>query len=265
MGKLASVIVKNAAMLAIGGVIATLAKKGIDKFVYPEAERYTRGAAEIRKEIKHIDINWLAGVVKVKTWDYPTIAFVETYPNQTEVTDQESLYYLVDNNRLYLKFCSSGNLINLKRKELTLCIPNEVVIDDIKIHTTSSDVEVYDTVVDDVLITTNSGTVFADIPSSDIVEIKTTSGNVEINVSSLGSMDIKTVSGNVGAYSDVLPSNLNVKTSSGEVTVKLPAYAKFYPEVATTSGSVYSEFRYEESNEKIAVKTVSGNINFIMK
>jgi len=265
MGRFTGIIIKNVAMIAVGGVIAALAKKGIEKFVYPDAEKYICGPAEISSEIKHIDINWLNGEVRVKTWDYNTVAFVETAEENQEVPQSENLYYMVNNNRLYIKFCKSGDIVNIKKKTLTLCIPNEMVLDDIKINTTSADVEVFDVIIDDVDITSNSGNVMADIPSSDRVAVKTTSGHVEVNVSSLGSMEIKTVSGNIGAYSDVLPSILDLKTTSGEVTVKLPAYAKFNPEVSTTSGSVYSEYRYEESAEKISVKTVSGDINFIMK
>lgn len=265
MGRFTGIIIKNVAMIAVGGVIAALAKKGIEKFVYPDADKYICGPSEIKTEIKHIDVNWLNGEVRVKAWNYDTIAFVETGENDTEVTESENLYYMVNNNKLYIKFCKSGDIVNIKKKTLTLCIPNELVLDDIKINTTAADVEVFDVIVDDVVVSTNSGNVMADIPSSDRVEVKTVSGHAEVNVSSLGSMEIKTTSGNIGAYSDVLPSVLDLKTVSGEVTVKLPAYAKFNPEVSTTSGSIYSEYRYEESAEKIFVKTVSGNINFIMK
>ena len=109
--------------------------------------------------------------------------------------------------------------------------------------------------------------------------INTTSGNLNINESDSKELLIK------GSSSDVMITNrefnnqdINIKTTSGKITLELPGTTEFSYKIVTTSGKIKSDFpiymsentgkrnlegRIGNRANKVSLQASSGNITII--
>lgn len=108
-------------------------------------------------------------------------------------------------------------------------------------------------------------------------EMETYSGNITLK-NSVGNFNLKSNSGKVLVdYKDYEDQNVNIETSSGSITLGLPAAAEFLLKAKTASGSFKSEFPIEITDKKnvkgqigtkrneIMFQTSSGSMNILKK
>jgi lia operon protein LiaG len=122
--------------------------------------------------------------------------------------------------------------------------------------------------------TTFSGNIGAAGIDSEDAYVSSSSGNISLR-GLAGSMSVKTFSGDVSAEYMQYPNNVTAKTSSGNITIKLPEGSEFSLEADSSSGDVSCDFPISiegkhsdhkirgvvgKDTYKIKVNTFSGNI-----
>lgn len=111
-------------------------------------------------------------------------------------------------------------------------------------------------------------------------EIETSTGSITLNNSS-GTLGVKTGSGKVlVAYNEFEDQEVNIKSSTGNVTLELPSSAEFLIEAKTSTGKIQSDFHINENgstdkkklegkvgtkNNKVILQTSSGSIKILKK
>jgi len=182
--------------------------------------------------------------------------------------------------------------VSIWRTNLDIYIPEDSV-EDIKINTVSADTNIEDLEVDGFIYSSVSGdfkakSLFArDLKlgstSGDLnienytgnIDIKVTSGDVALNYGKQNdSIGVITVSGDVYIKQDQ-PSNMNIRTTSGEVDIVFSEDAQFYLKATTVSGGIETEFPIKiissgrrdlegivgSNDMAIIISTTSGDIN----
>lgn len=251
-------------------------------FRYANANQYTKGGAAINAQIDDIEIEWIAGTVKIAYHTENTVKFSEE--SDKALNDDNSLYYWLDGKTLHIKFAKSGrgNYLNIG-KTLTLYLPAGVTVRYADIDTVSADVEIGAVAFNSVAIETVSGDISVTAASfASKAEITTTSGDINATViSTTNELDIESVSGDVNVISDGItdldvdttsgkvnvdikkaPRSVDIETVSGAITLNIPECSGFTAEVSKVSGSFSCDFSAEHRGGKYIYGDGSGNYSF---
>lgn len=111
-------------------------------------------------------------------------------------------------------------------------------------------------------------------------EIETYTGSITLNNNN-GTLGVKTGSGKVlVSYNEFEDQEVNIKSSTGNVTLELPSSAEFLIETKTSTGKIQSDFHINENgstdkkklegkvgtkNNKVILQTSSGSIKILKK
>jgi lia operon protein LiaG len=111
----------------------------------------------------------------------------------------------------------------------------------IKVATLLGDVGITDLEIKEFQCNTVSGDLVARSLHSGKSIVKTTSGNLDMSTG-MGELTAETVSGNVTVWYEILNSDIEIKTMSGDVKIELPEDAVFYFKFDTLSGNFENTF-----------------------
>ncbi len=251
-------------------------------FRYANSKQYTKGGATLNAQIDRLEIEWIAGKVKIAYHTENTVKFSEE--SDKALDDNNSLYYWLDGKTLHIKFARSGrgNYLNVG-KTLTLYLPAGITIRDADIETVSADVEIgavafnntdIETVSGNVSvkaasfaskveISTTSGDINAAIASTtNEIDIETTSGNVNITSDGIADLDVDTTSGRVDIDVNNAPRRVDIETVSGSITLNIPDGSGFTAGVAKVSGNFSCDFSAEHRGGKYIYGDGSGSYSF---
>ena len=251
-------------------------------FRYANAKQYTKGGATLNAEIDNLEIEWIAGKVKIAYHTESTVKFSEE--SDKALNDNNSLYYWLDGKTLHIKFARSGrgNYLNVG-KTLTLYLPAGVMIRYADIETVSADVEIgavafnntdIETVSGDISvkaasfsykaeISTTSGDINATLASTtNELDIETTSGNVNVISDGITDLEVDTTSGKVDIDVKTAPRSVDIETVSGAITLSIPDGSGFTATVAKVSGSFSCDFSAEHRLGKYIYGNGSGDYSF---
>lgn len=266
-------------MLAL--CVTTLVSCG-SAFRYANAKQYTKGGATLNAQVEDLEIEWIAGKVKIAYHTENTVKFSEEADKA--LNDNNSLYYWLEGKTLHIKFARSGrgNYLNVG-KTLTLYLPAGVMIRYADIDTVSADVEIgavafnntdIETVSGDVSvkaasfaskaeISTVSGDVNTSIAAATAeLDIETTSGDVNVISDGITKLDVDTTSGKVDIDVKKAPRSVDIETVSGAITLSIPDGSGFSAEVSKVSGSFNCDFSAEHKGGKYVYGDGSGNYSF---
>ena len=103
-------------------------------YQYENADKYTAGDREIDDKITKINIDYLAGDVKVKGADTDIVTVDETA--NTDIDADHQVHTWVDDDTLYVRYCVSTKSINFSKieKRLEITIPEAQELDDFVIE-----------------------------------------------------------------------------------------------------------------------------------
>ena len=128
---------------------------------------------------------------------------------------------------------------------------------DLKIYSTSGDIEMGDIEADNINIETVSGQIELKKLESDVTKLKTVSGDISVE-SAKGEIEAKSVSGNIEI--EKIDGNVELTSTSGDIESQdFKITGKSI--IKTTSGNV-DMYINKESNCQIKAKSTSGNIDF---
>ena len=259
--------------------------------------KYNRGNAEIKDAVENLKIDWTAGKVTIAYHNENTI-LVEEKSSRT-LSEDEKLRWKVEGKSLEILYQKPG-LVNFSlnlEKELTVTLPEGIVLDKADLESTSGDIFVPEMKAKSLVLHSTSGdidataeaeTVRGSMTSGDLkltltghqtnVDLDSTSGSVNCVLSTADSVKIGSTSGGAGLQAgEVKKAELGttsgavvaaVKTfdeiiigaTSGTVDLTLPAEPGFTAELASTSGDVSTDLMMAVSGTTYSCGDGSGKV-----
>ena len=248
------------------------------------------GPFEVRGEysvtdasIDTIDIEWVAGEIRVHPHDGSDIRIIESA--QRELRDNEVLRYTVRGNRLLIEFIESNHRFSVPRKNLEVLVPQElsVNLNSLEIDTVSGGVIVSELSVASVNLESVSASINASGEFSR-VNLDNVSGAITLNNSaenshvgvenvsgainlsgSFADVEVSTVSGATTIASTVIPASLNISGVSGNVEIRVPLSDVIAVNHSSVSGRLNSEIPMmtQGGDAQFRISTVSGNTHIL--
>lgn len=236
-------------------------------------EGYSAGNVDIVQlnGFRSINIDWTSGFVTVELYDGQGIELSETMMDGGDVSLK--MEWRVDEDDSTLDVCSQPKLLSVsEEKHLTVKLPRSMVLHELDVETVSAAVSV-DLTDEDTLtlneldVTSVSGTVFVNAANAGEISLSTTSGAISGSVRTQN-LEADSVSGSVELTLDVLPTELDMETSSGPVTLTLPAgdtAPSLFVEFRTTSGQFVSDVPVTHMKDAPwELQTVSGSVTIAL-
>lgn len=221
---------------------------------YAHADRYQAGDTEITSAVENLDIDWIAGKVNIEYHAGSGVKVTETASKT--LSENEKLRWWLDGSTLRIRFIKSGiNLgINLQ-KTLTVSLPEGAVLKDVKISSTSADLNIPALTADEILFDTTSGDITAVTAAKkltststsgnmnlqqdsdlDSVHLSSTSGDIGITLAGAKKIEADSTSGNLYVTASGSVGNIRLHTTSGAVVPDLADVDK--ADLSATSGDI---------------------------
>lgn len=274
-----------ALLLVLGGLLALVAcsfpvryedggdgGKDENPVVQPD-NGYTLGSTDVVQlnGFRSIDIEWISGSVTVELYDGEGIELKEALADGGAVS--VPMEWRVDEDDSTLDIVSQPKLLSVsEEKHLTVKLPRSMVLHELDVETVSAAVSV-DLTDEDTLtlneldVTSVSGTVYVNAANAGEISLSTTSGAISGSVRTQN-LEADSVSGSVELTLDVLPTELDMETSSGPVTLTLPAgdtAPSLFVEFRTTSGQFVSDVPVTHMKDAPwELQTVSGSVTIAL-
>lgn len=234
---------------------------------------YTLGSTDVVQlnGFRSIDIVWISGSVTVELYDGEGIELKEALADGGAVS--VPMEWRVDEDDSTLDIVSQPKLLSVsEEKHLTVKLPRSMVLHELDVETVSAAVSV-DLTDEDTLtlneldVTSVSGTVYVNAANAGEISLSTTSGAISGSVRTQN-LEADSVSGSVELTLDVLPTELDMETSSGPVTLTLPAgntAPSLFVEFRTTSGQFASDVPVTHMKDAPwELQTVSGSVTIAL-
>ncbi len=173
---------------------------GVDLYMYIYAGEYKRitSSTSFEEEIKDLEINWLAGELKVIAGDVDKITLTET---GEKVEDKPGYYRLTNDGHLDIEYFKSGEVRDPKIiKNLTITIPRSYNFMGIDINTTH-------------------GNVYLDGVVSNTIKLIHTNGNSLVKNSTFEMAKVITKVGFSNITNSVVQEDLILNPNEGKVEV----------------------------------------------
>ena len=274
-----------ALLLVLGGLLTLVAcgfpvryKPGSDggkdetPVVQPDSG-YTLGGTDVVQlnGFRSIDIEWISGSVTVELYDGEGIELKESLADGGAVS--VPMEWRVDEDDSTLDILSQPKLLSVsEEKHLTVKLPRSMILHELDVETVSAAVSVdltdEDTLtLDELDITSVSGTVHVNATNAGEISLSTTSGTISGSVRTQN-LEADSISGSVELTLDVLPTELDMETTSGPITLTIPAgdtAPSLFVEFRTTSGKFSSDVPVTHLKDALwELKTVSGDVTIAL-
>lgn len=232
-------------------------------------EGYSAGNVDIVQlnGFRSINIDWTSGFVTVELYDGQGIELSETMMDGGDVSLK--MEWRVDEDDSTLDILSQPLTVSAsEKKHLTVKLPRSMVLHALDIDTVSAAVSVdltdEDTLtLDELDVTSVSGTVSVNAANAASISLSTTSGAISGSVRTQ-ELQTDSVSGNVDLTLDILPTELDIETSSGPVTLAIPTgktTSVLSVELRITSGQFSSDVPVTHTKDAPwEFQTVSGDV-----
>ncbi len=236
--------------------VEQFAKDALDiGYSFADAEAYTAGNAELEtKSVNRIVIDWVSGNVTVEAYDGDTISVSE--PEQQN--DLNRLRWRQKGDTLTIRYCAPMNLNVSGSKDLVVKLPKDLAenLRYLQIDTVSAEAGVSGVTAGELQFDSTSGSLNAD-GGFGILDVDTTSGGVQFN-GKAGKVELDTVSGDFSMNFAETPDELSFDSTSGDLTMMLPATRGFEVEQDSVSGDFKCDFALTWNEDPYYEGTKSG-------
>lgn len=229
----------------------------IGGYRYNDGDKYSIGQGTLDEEIDSVDIDWIAGNVKMVLTDEAKVIIKET---ESEDEDNELRYRVVD-GKLVIKFRKSGDASwnfwgRHHEKELTVYIPRKMAenMKEVAVSCVSSDLNIKEITACKLNVEMVSG----DIKATGIFD----------------DVEIEMVSGDIDMVSDKMLLKADVESVSGDVKLTMPEGDGFTAEHDSVSGDMDIDFEirtkgkasiYKDGSADYKFESVSGDVSIKKK
>ncbi len=211
-------------------------KNDIVTVKYKNGDSYLAGTTEVGL-INELEIEWVCGKIVICETDSSKLTFNEI--NELEDTVQNKIHYLLNDNKLTLKFSKNGSSfdINKDSKDLYISIPTNYELSKITIDTINSNVDI------------------KNINSSEY-DIDVTSGYVSLDSNNnIDKLNINSVSANINLKTNIIKDTY-IDTKSGTIDI----LANYIKKIAVDS--ISGTFKMNGLCDTIICKTTSASIEY---
>lgn len=208
-------------------------------YSFTDADDYTAGNAELEaKNVNRVVIDWVSGSVTVEAYDGDTISVSE--PEQREQADQ--LRWRQKGDTLTIRYCAAMNLNVSGSKDLVVKLPRELAenLRYLQIDTVSAEAYVSEITAGELQFDSTSGSMNAE-GNVQILDVDTTSGGL-VFTGTANAVELDTVSGDYSVSFTETPDALSFDSTSGNLTMMLPAKRGFEVEHDSVSGDFKCDF-----------------------
>lgn len=233
---------------------------------------YSTGNKAFTQQINSIEIDWIVGNVYIyKSDNHELIIREETDINSEE---QYRMHYLLDDGELDIKFCGSFKKLeyDYKTKNLYVYLPSQLM--ELDINTTSADVELLNVVIEDLDLDNVSGDISINNSTISNLDIDNVSGQIILMANNIKNLDVDSVSGDIGVSYNNIPMQLEIETTSANVTIYATEGDFRSINFETISGTFKSNLTYNQTGNKYVfsgsnydydVETISGYLKVLKK
>ena len=205
-------------------------------------------------EVKHIDLGWVAGTVKLEPGG-DTIAVKERCSQPLK--EDQKLCWKLENGTLSLRFCSALHTTT-PGKNLVLTFPSGWIPEEVAVDVTSADVELRARQVGGgFTLSATSGELRAENCVCSSLDAGTTSGSIDLQRCEARTLTLGATSGGLRAQ-DCRCDRLEAAATSGSIHVTSCEAKEI--KLDTTSGDVRLSLLDTRSGQEIAVDTTSGDV-----
>lgn len=202
------------------GLFATAGCGGIDLYIYMYAGEYAPISAEEQLEnVKDIDIDWLAGSVKITTADVEKVIITES---GAESAKYPAYYRLQANGFLTIKFLKSGETRKDDiEKNLIITLPKTIDLQGVDVDAATADVTIDKVECDSLALSHLKGNSWVKNSTFSNAKIETNSGNTVVdNCTVVYKLTLNPYQGTVQvSSSDIM--DYAIITYKGEITLVL--------------------------------------------
>ncbi|MGN0817524.1 MAG: DUF4097 family beta strand repeat-containing protein [Candidatus Coproplasma sp.] len=247
---LCALLIAFAALVA--GCSYTHSGGGESDYLYDNAESYTVGGGSVQADISAVEIDWIAGGIRLVYAEEPFIKLEEE--RDGEIPEEWILRYMVDGGTLKVKFAASGKWkFERFEKRLTVTLPEGLNLNELSIESVSADIS-------------------AEKLSVKELDLDCVSGRLNVGKLTADEIDVDTVSGNVALGLVELPQSAEFDVVSANVALTVPTGSVFGLKLNTVSGNVDSALSYEKQGNAyffgggkviFSVESVSGNVTVL--
>lgn len=244
---------------------------------YDNAGDYSAGNGSVAADtLNDLEINWISGEINILPTDGAEIEIQERSSGNLEKKDK--LHYLYRDGKLTIQYKESNTWFNLfsfssqEDKKLEVKIPRRLIsqLSDVRVDSTSADINISDLTTKKLSLDNVSGTVTGkNVTVSERVDSDTVSGSISME-GSLSNIDSESVSGSCTYISAVTPRSVDMESVSGDITLTLPENSNFKAEYDTVSGDFNCNFSTTNKEDSVICgdgkndfdfETVSGDIS----
>ena len=224
------------------------------------------------KQIREIEIEWVAGSITLMPADVDTIQVAESDPAESKY----AMVWKQSGDKLVIRFCENAKLdfnfgitINdVIYKDLTILVPMDWECDSLEVAAASATLDVRNLLIKEVDFDGASGECRFENCVINELDLDTASGDVFFT-GSLKSLDCDAASASVTAVFSNVPSRIDMDSMSGDLDITLPTDSGFTVSMSALSSNFHSDFDYSLSNSgyrhgdgscRISMDAVSGDL-----
>lgn len=224
------------------------------------------------RQIREIDIEWVAGTITIEQAAVDTIQVTESDPAEAKY----AMVWKQTNDKLVIRFCENTKLDfnfgitfnDVIHKDLTILVPMGWECDSLEVDAASASLEVYNLTVKEVDFDGASGICSFANCVIDELDVDTASGDIAF-FGSLDVLDCDAASASVNAVFENVPKRIDMDSMSGDLDITLPSSAGFTVSMDALSSDFYSDFGYSQNKNgyyrgngecKITMDAMSGDL-----
>ena len=257
-------------------------------YLYDNGDKYEAGDRDITEKIESINIAYMSGEVVMTETDADVVSIKETSPK--ELDDKRKVHTWVDGSTLYVRYCASARGLELNNldKKLTIDIPRNIELSDVKLELSSGDADISCSAKNYDLNASSGGINLTQRGDSDSINMEVTSGGISVNYESVDKINVSASSGSIylkgnsvndfksevtsgnGDYTfNQLPKSASLSASSGNINIYIPKDADLTLTAKKSSGDMSTEHAFTKDGDtyvsgsgtnKMNVSVTSGDI-----
>ena len=237
------------------------------QFIYDNEELYEVGNGITNVKVDRVEIDWIYGDIKVAYHSLDNIRITEK--SDTDLSDDMVMRYRIVGTTLKIKYCASGSWsFNDIEKDLTLYLPNGLILDELNIDTKTDVVTLTELNAVNLTVKGGSASVMLDNCNvSNEMTLETVSGNLHVTADKINKLKIETVSGRMNILAESIEDieiettsgktildcgyigTANINSVSGGVELKLPEDSAFTVRYSSVSGKLTSALDYTKEEK----------------
>jgi hypothetical protein len=241
---------------------------------------YTIGDGEVAiDKVDEIQVNWTSGDVKVVPYVADATgpeAIFFTEESGTPLEADYEMRYKVEDGVLKIMFAKPNvkfnGIFKSLDKDLTINVPVGTTFSDVTIDTVSANIDLESLQANQFDLATVSGDINCALLIGDSMDAETVSGEIRWSEATFGTVSAESVSGEINVSFLTMPTDIQIDTVSGAITLGLPQNDGFKVDYDKVSGNFDCEFDvkinknsaiYKNAVNKIQLETVSGNMKIL--